>query len=118
MGRAILRVVRMKIGVVDHIDCAHFLPGHSKCGSLHGHTYKIELIVEGAVRDGLVMDFADLKQSMREVLLGYDHKSWNDFLEFPSVENICQLLHQQLCNRLTFPFVLRVWEGEGKWAEL
>jgi 6-pyruvoyltetrahydropterin/6-carboxytetrahydropterin synthase len=108
----------MKIGVIDHIDCAHFLPGHPKCGSLHGHTYKVELVVDGAVRDGMVMDFADLKQAIRNVLAQYDHKSWNDFLDYPSVENICQLLHTRLAQQMPFSFVLRVWEGEGKWAEL
>jgi len=108
----------MKIGVVDYLDCAHFLPGHAKCGSLHGHTYKVELMVEGDVRNGMVMDFADLKSSMRAVLLQYDHKSWNDFIDYPSVENICELLHRQLRERLPCAYVLRVWEGEGKWAEL
>jgi 6-pyruvoyltetrahydropterin/6-carboxytetrahydropterin synthase len=108
----------MKIGIVDHIDCAHFLPGHSKCGTPHGHTYKIECIVEGIPRDGMVMDFADLKQAVHKVLDRYDHQSWNDFLEYPSVENICELLHGQLQKTFTFPCTLRVWEGDGKWAEL
>jgi 6-pyruvoyltetrahydropterin/6-carboxytetrahydropterin synthase len=108
----------MKLGVIDHIDCAHFLPGHPKCGLLHGHTYKVELVIEGEVREGMVMDFADVKQSLREVLRQYDHKSWNDVLEYPSVENICHLIHRQLHDRLSFAYTLRVWEGEGKWAEL
>ena len=108
----------MKIGVTEHIDCAHFLPGHSKCGALHGHTYKVEISIEGEARNGMVMDFADLKQAAREVLAHYDHRSWNDFLEYPSVENICVLLNQKLREKLPFAFTLRVWEGHGKWAEL
>jgi 6-pyruvoyltetrahydropterin/6-carboxytetrahydropterin synthase len=108
----------MKIGIIDHIDCAHFLPGHPKCGSLHGHTYKVELVIEGDVRNGMIMDFADQKQAMREILRRYDHKSWNEFLEYPSVENICQLLHEQLGTQFKLSYTLRVWEGEGKWAEL
>lgn len=108
----------MKIGVMEHIDCAHFLPGHHKCGSLHGHTYKVEIIVEGEIRNGMVMDFADLRRSAREVLAHYDHKSWNDFLDYPSVENICTLLNSKLKEKLPFAFTLRVWEGDGKWAEL
>src|SRR5579862_8410772 len=98
----------MKIGVIEHIDCAHFLPGHPKCGSIHGHTYKLELIVDGDVRDGMVMDFADLKRGLREILAEYDHRSWNDFIDYPSVENICQLLHQQLRKRFALSFCLRV----------
>src|SRR5262245_60484552 len=108
----------MKIGVVEHMDCAHFLPGHPKCGSLHGHTYTIEITVEGEVRNGMVIDFGDLKRFAREVLANYDHKSWNDFLEYPSVENICMLLKGKLKEKLPFAFILRVWEGHGKWAEL
>ena len=108
----------MKLGVIDYIDCAHYLPGHPKCGALHGHTYKIEIVVEGKVQDGMVIDFSDLKKAAAEVLREYDHKSWNDFLEYPSVENICELMHRKLKDKLTFPYTLRVWEGQGKWAEI
>ena len=66
----------------------------------------------------MIIDFADLKQILREVLSHYDHRSWNDFLDYPSVENICDLLNVKLKERLPFPFALRVWEGHGKWAEI
>jgi len=108
----------MKLGITDHLDCAHYLPGHPKCGQLHGHTYRVELVIEGQASGGMIMDFAELKALTRRILLQYDHRNWNDFLEFPSVENICQLLHSQLKERITFPFVLRVFEGHGKWAEM
>jgi 6-pyruvoyltetrahydropterin/6-carboxytetrahydropterin synthase len=36
----------------------------------------------------------------------------------PTVENICQLLSRQLKERVRFPLVIRVWEGNGKWAEM
>jgi 6-pyruvoyltetrahydropterin/6-carboxytetrahydropterin synthase len=107
----------MKLGITEFIDCAHFLPGHVKCGQLHGHTYKIEVIVEGQKSGGMILDFNELKSRTREVLQRYDHRNWNDFLEFPSVENICELLSRQLKEHLTLPFVIRVWEGKGKWAE-
>jgi 6-pyruvoyltetrahydropterin/6-carboxytetrahydropterin synthase len=108
----------MKLGIIDHIDCAHFLPGHPKCGTLHGHTYRVEVAIDGQPRDGMILDFADLKSSVRNVLSEYDHRNWNDFLDYPSVENICELLHGKLTPRLPFRFTLRVWEGHGKWAEL
>ena len=108
----------MKLGVTEYIDCAHFLPGHSKCGALHGHTYKVEIIVEGQIKEGMIIDFADLKQAVREVLAHYDHRNWNDVLDYPSVENICELLSSKLKERLRLPFTLRVWEGHGKWAEI
>ncbi len=110
----------MKLGVVEFIDCAHTIPGHPKCGTLHGHTYKVELIIEGDSRDekGMVLDFGIMKSRLREVLGKYDHRSWNEFLEFPTVENICDLLAKQMAPRLSNPFHVRVWEGEGKWAEI
>jgi 6-pyruvoyltetrahydropterin/6-carboxytetrahydropterin synthase len=107
----------MKLGITEYIDCAHFLPGHDKCGRLHGHTYKVEVIIEGDHKQGMIIDFADLKKQSKSVLLEYDHRSWNEFLEFPSVENICELVAKRLRERLTFQFTLRVWEGHGKWAE-
>ena len=54
----------------------------------------------------------------RSVLAEYDHRSLNDFLEYPSVENICELISSKLKQKLQFPFTLRVWEGHGKWAEI
>lgn len=108
----------MKLGITEFIDCAHHLPGHPKCGRMHGHTYKVELIIEGDASGGMILDFNELKSQAREVLLQYDHRDWNEFLEFPSVENICQLLSRQLRERLRFPVLIRVWEGNGKWAEM
>jgi 6-pyruvoyltetrahydropterin/6-carboxytetrahydropterin synthase len=108
----------MKLGVIEYIDCAHYLPGHQKCGALHGHTYKIEVVIEGENKSGMIIDFAELKRSLRETLSVYDHRNFNDFLEYPSVENICEMIKRKLGESMPFPFTLRVWEGQGKWAEL
>ena len=108
----------MKLGVIDYIDCAHYLPGHDKCGSLHGHTYKIEVIIEGEKKSGMILDFSELKKSIKEALSYFDHKTLNDFLEYPSVENICESIKGKLSEHIAFPFTLRVWEGHGKWVEL
>lgn len=108
----------MRLGITEYMDCAHFLPDHAKCGSLHGHTYKVEVIVRGERTDGMIIDFADLKTQVRDVLDEYDHRALNDFLDYPSVENICEMLGSRLEARLDFPFVIRIWEGLGKWAEM
>lgn len=108
----------MKLGITEYIDCAHLLPGHPKCGQLHGHTYKVELVIEGEATGGMVVDFSELKAGAREVLAEYDHRNWNEVLDYPSVENICELLSRKLKERIAFPLVIRVWEGRGKWAEM
>ncbi len=108
----------MKLGIIEYIDCAHFLPGHQKCGTLHGHTYRVEVTIEGENKTGMIIDFGDLRSLLRETLRGYDHRLFNDFLEYPSVENICEMIHKKLGERLHYPYTVRVWEGKGKWAEM
>jgi 6-pyruvoyltetrahydropterin/6-carboxytetrahydropterin synthase len=107
----------MRLGVTDYIDCAHTLSGHPKCGQLHGHTYRIELTVEGDASSGMLLDFAELKAQLRGVLARYDHRHWNDFVDYPTVENICERLAGELASVMSLPFTLRVYEGHAKWAE-
>ncbi len=109
----------MRLGVIEYIDSAHFLPGHTTCGGMHGHTYKVELIIEGEKKgSGMVMDFYDLKSILRKVLSEYDHRCLNEIVEYPSVENLCESVHGKLKDKIPFPFVLRMWEGKGKWCEM
>ena len=108
----------MRLGITDFIDCAHLLPGHPKCGQLHGHTYKVEVMIDGRNEGGMIVDFNELKSRTREVFARYDHRHWNDVLEYPTVENICELLANQLKEKIPFPLTIRVWEGNGKWAEM
>jgi 6-pyruvoyltetrahydropterin/6-carboxytetrahydropterin synthase len=85
---------------------------------LHGHTYQVDVSLEGDPKEGMVIDFAEVKRAVRDVLAKYDHRDWNAFLDYPTVENICQRLHDDLRGALPFPLRVRVWEGHGKWAEL
>lgn len=61
-------------------DSAHFLNGYEgKCANLHGHRWKIEvtaskedLKADGQCR-GMVIDFGDLKNTVRKIADEYDH---------------------------------------------
>lgn len=64
------------------------------------------------------MDFYEIKKIVKEVLKEYDHRLLNDILEVPSVENLCEHMHQNLSSKLNFPLSVKVWEGEGKWCEV
>ncbi len=108
----------MKVCVIDHFDSMHLLPGHPKCGVPHGHTYRLEVVAEGPVVNGMVIDFADLKGGMREILKAFDHTDLNRLLEMPSCENICLEILRRLKERLSHRLTVRVWEGDGKWAEV
>lgn len=57
-------------------DAAHVLTNHAgQCKNLHGHTYRIIVeVAEGGDGRDMVIDFKDLKQVIREVILDrFDH---------------------------------------------
>jgi 6-pyruvoyltetrahydropterin/6-carboxytetrahydropterin synthase len=111
-------MAKMILGIIDFIDCAHYLPGHEKCAKLHGHTYKIEVLVEGEIQEnGMVIDFYDLKKGVKETLHEYDHTLLNELMKFPSCECLCLHIHSKLFKKFGFPLKIKVWEGEGKWCE-
>ena len=114
-----MKKYNMKLGITEYIDSAHFLPGHDICGITHGHTYKIEVVIEGTKnKNGMVMDFYNIKMIVKEVLKEYDHRLLNDIIENPSVENMCEQIHKKLSKQLKFPLTLKIWEGNGKWCEI
>lgn len=109
----------MKVGIIQFFDSMHMLPGHPKCGVPHGHTYKLEVIVEGSVVNGMVVDFDVLKSVSKEILREYDHVNLNDSFDFPSCENLAVGILGRF--KAQFPdktITIRIWEGDGKWAEL
>ncbi|MFN7181223.1 MAG: 6-pyruvoyl trahydropterin synthase family protein [Planctomycetota bacterium] len=108
----------MKIGITEYIDCAHFIPGHKTCGSLHGHTYRVDITVEDKNSNTWVMDFYDLKDKTWQVLKELDHKQLNDILQFPSCEGICNFIYEKLGKIVPILKSVRVYEGPDKWAEI
>lgn len=78
-------------------EAAHRLPnvpeGH-KCARLHGHSFKIELICEGAIdpATGWLFDFANFKAAFEPLHDQLDHRYLNDIegLENPTAENLAR----------------------------
>jgi 6-pyruvoyltetrahydropterin/6-carboxytetrahydropterin synthase len=93
----------MHIFKVFTLEAAHRLPnvpeGH-KCARLHGHSFRVELHVEGPVdaHTGWVMDFADIKSAFAPLYDRLDHHYLNDIegLENPTSENLAQWIFQRL----------------------
>ncbi|HXI11614.1 MAG TPA: 6-carboxytetrahydropterin synthase QueD [Thermoanaerobaculia bacterium] len=84
-------------------EAAHRLPnvpaGH-KCGRLHGHSFRVEVFVSGAIGDdsGWIVDFADIKEKFDPVQKRLDHYYLNEIegLENPTSEVIARWIWRQL----------------------
>lgn len=80
-------------------DAAHHLTKyHGKCEHVHGHTYRLQVTVEGDVQEnGLVIDFVILKKIVKErVLEKYDHRDLNKYFENPTAENVVMAIWEEL----------------------
>lgn len=110
---------KIRLARTEFIDAGHFIPGHPKCGRPHGHTYRVDIAIEGEAEGDMLLDFADFKKQVWEVLQRYDHVMLNDVMEStPTVENLAMELHRELKKVLQgFKISVRVYEGVHKWAE-
>lgn len=127
----------MRVCKTFSFDASHQLPNHNgKCRNLHGHTYKLEVMVEGDVvqsnpdlplsDEGMVIDFGEIKEIYRnhlEPLL--DHKHLNETVPVPVTT--CELVATWI--RDTFfemlngghrvhPVKVRLWETPTSYAEV
>src|SRR5216684_2266405 len=94
-------------------DAAHVLPWHpGRCRNLHGHTYRLEVAVEGPIgANGIVMDFSDLDEVVRrEVIDRFDHTYLNDLLDNPTAELIAAEAWKSLEAAGLHLTCLRLWE--------
>ncbi len=93
----------MRIAKSFSFDAAHFLPrvpeGH-KCRRLHGHTYEVEVGLEGALDPvlGWVVDYGEVSRAVDPVIRELDHRCLNDLpgLENPTAEVLAAWLHARL----------------------
>lgn len=92
-----------KITVLSHFSGAHRLRYlHGKCEGLHGHNWKVEVSVAARRlnKEGIVIDFQQLKKKVEKILKSLDHTFLNDLPYFsrrePSSENIAKYIFDRL----------------------
>lgn len=84
-------------------ESAHRLPhvpdGH-KCGRLHGHSYRVQIHVRGAVgsETGWVQDFGEIKAAFKPIEAQLDHNYLNEVegLENPTSEVLARWIWQRI----------------------
>ena len=104
-----------------HFEAAHQLPWHpGKCRDLHGHSYRLEVTVDGPIGpQGIVVDFDEIKEVVeREIIARYDHRYLNDLMGNPTAE----LLAHDIWKRIEAAGVavgrIRLWETATSMVEV
>ena len=82
----------------------HHLPKDHKCRRLHGHSFSVEIVVEGPCDPALgwVMDYADISKAFRPLWEQLDHYYLNEVegLANPTSENIAIWIWKRLSPQL------------------
>lgn len=112
--------VTTRIGRTYRFESAHHLPhlpeGH-KCKNLHGHNYRLEIVVKGGLdKRGFVKDFAEIDAELAPLIKLVDHRLLNDVdgLGNPTAEIIAAWFFE----RITDCEKVRVYENDDCWAEV
>ncbi|MCD6320105.1 MAG: 6-carboxytetrahydropterin synthase QueD [Candidatus Desulfofervidaceae bacterium] len=113
--------------IISHFAAAHRLRDYrGKCETLHGHNWKVEVYVVGNElnKEGILIDFKELKSLVKKCLERLDHTYLNDLTPFdkenPTSEHIARYIFHFLKKHLP-PHVsmkkVTVWESETACAE-
>jgi 6-pyruvoyltetrahydropterin/6-carboxytetrahydropterin synthase len=85
--------MRVELAREYRFEAAHRLPrlpAEHKCARLHGHSFRIEVVLEGEVDDrtGFLIDFGDVDQLLQPIIERLDHYYLNEIegLENPTSE--------------------------------
>lgn len=112
-------------------DSAHHLHCYEgKCQSLHGHTYRLQVIMLGAPdHRGIVIDFGDIKRIAKDQVIDkLDHRYLNEVLPpmNTTAENMVVWMFEQIQEALVtegwIPRVtleeIRLWETPTSYASI
>ena len=95
--------MKMELRKSFQFEAAHLLPHlpeTHKCRRLHGHSFKVEIVLTGECdpKLGWLMDYAEIKAIFSPIWEKLDHHYLNEIrgLENPTSENIAAWIWQQL----------------------
>lgn len=111
----------------------HNLPDDHKCRRMHGHTYKVEIVLEGDPdpHTGMIVDYADIATAWQVIHDKLDHRYLNDVpgLEIPTTEVLAvwimahldpEIGTRHVVGALRVPLLqrVRVKESTTTWCEV
>ena len=99
--------MKIELRKLFQFEAAHLLPHlpkMHKCRRLHGHSFKVEIVVAGECdpKLGWLMDYADIKAAFKPVWEKLDHHYLNEIsgLENPTSENVAVWIWKKLKPKL------------------
>ncbi|GAB4155224.1 MAG: 6-carboxytetrahydropterin synthase QueD [Planctomycetota bacterium] len=94
---------RAELSCEFRLEAAHRLTGvpeGHKCGRLHGHSFRVEIAVEGQIseRQGWVADYAEIAAAFEPLRERLDHHYLNEIegLENPTAEHLARWIWDRL----------------------
>ncbi len=116
-----------ELKIISQFAAAHQLREfQGGCERLHGHNWRVEVFVQGEElgKDGLLVDFKEMKTETNRILDELDHRFLNDMEPFtalnPSSENIARHIFKTLTDRLGDKRVrvskVTAWESDSACA--
>jgi len=102
-----MKVNKFEVYVENSFSAAHHLRLYKgKCENLHGHNWKVGVIVSSSKLNTqqMVIDFVKLKKVLNKILDQLDHKYLNNLPFFknnqPTAENIAKFIYEKLKEKL------------------
>lgn len=99
--------MRIELRKTFQLEAAHLLPRlpkSHKCRRLHGHSFKVEVVVAGECDPKLdwLLDYADISRAFKPIHDRLDHFYLNDVpgLDNPTSENIAVWIWKKLKPKL------------------
>ena len=112
-----------EIKIQSDFSAAHNLRNyHGKCENLHGHNWKVEAIFAYKVldKDGLAVDFKEVKSLLKKILEELDHAYLNETGVFkklnPTSENLARFIYEKIGKKNKNIASVSVWENENSCA--
>ncbi len=95
--------IRVSLAKSFTFEAAHWLPtfpeGH-KCRRLHGHSFRVEIVIEGEVEasKGYLLDYGEISAAVKPLRRRLDHYLLNEIegLEIPTSEVLAKWIFDRL----------------------
>ena len=118
--------IMYRVVVSDHFDAAHYIKDYpGKCRNMHGHRWTIQVCLEGENlnKTNILVDFAEVKTILKDMLAACDHSVLNEIFTEDNLtaEFLARWIFVNYGYRLPYWSVViswvRVWESPDAYVE-